>query len=103
METAARFGIATVTVVNNNSGLAQGIPDIRKIYAGRDGRPEELYKFSGVNFARIAGEMGCVGIRVERPEENGGAIREALAAGRPAVVEVVTGLDFFAPPPWAPS
>ena len=102
METARRFGIHTVTIVNNNSGLAQGIPDIRKIYSGRDGRPEELYKFESVNFARIAEEMGCVGIRVEQPEEIAPAIREALAAGRSAIVEVVTGLEYFAPAPWSP-
>jgi acetolactate synthase-1/2/3 large subunit len=102
METARRFGINTVTIVNNNSGLAQGVPDIRKVAAGRGGNPEELYKFGEVSFARIAQEMGCLGIRVERPDEIGAAIREALAADAPAIVEVVTGLAYFAPPPWSP-
>ena len=102
METAARFGIDTVTVVNNNGGLAQGIPDIRRIYSGRDGRPEELFKFGSVNFARLAHEMGCLGIRVEAPDEIGDGLREALGAGVPAVVEVVTGLEYFAPAPWSP-
>ncbi|HUF39512.1 MAG TPA: thiamine pyrophosphate-binding protein [Anaerolineales bacterium] len=102
METAARFGIATVTIVNNNSGLAQGIPDIRNVYKGREGRPGELFKFEAMNFARIAGEMGCLGIRVEQPDEIGPAVREALDAGRPAIVEVVTGLEHFAPAPWSP-
>jgi acetolactate synthase-1/2/3 large subunit len=34
--------------------------------------------------------MGCVGIRVERADELSSALEQALAAGCPAVVDVVT-------------
>jgi thiamine pyrophosphate-dependent acetolactate synthase large subunit-like protein len=47
--------------------------------------------------------MGCLGIRVEDPGEIAGAIRQALAAGAPAVVEVMTGLYYQAPAPWTPA
>jgi acetolactate synthase-1/2/3 large subunit len=89
-------------VVNNNQGLAQGIPDIHAVYGERPGNPGELYRFGAVSFARIADEMGCLGIRVERPDEIAAALRRALAAERPAVVEVLTGLEYRAPEPWAP-
>jgi acetolactate synthase-1/2/3 large subunit len=102
METARRFNINTVTIVNNNNGLAQGIPDIQNIYSGRSGKPEELYRFEPVNFSRIAKEMGCMGIRVEDPAEIGDALRQGLAADVPVIIEVMTGLDYFAPPPWSP-
>ncbi len=102
LETASRFNINTVTIINNNNGLAQGIDDIQAVYGGRPGNPEELYRFNPVSFARIAQEMGCLGIRVEHPDQIGGAIRQALAAERPAVVEVATGLRYRAPEPWAP-
>jgi acetolactate synthase-1/2/3 large subunit len=102
LETARRHQINTVTIVNNNNGFGQGIKDIHSVYGDRPGKREELYAFEPVSFARIAEEMGCWGVRVERPEEIGGAIREALAVGRPAVVEVVTGLDYQAPEPWSP-
>jgi acetolactate synthase-1/2/3 large subunit len=102
LETAHRYGIHTVTVINNNHGLAQGITDIHAVYGDRPGNPGELYRFRPVSFARIAEEMGCFGQRIEDPEEIGGALRSALAAGRPAVVEVVTGLDYRAPEPWSP-
>ena len=91
LETARRHKIKTVTIVNNNHGLAQGIDDIHAQYAGRSGNPGELYRFEPVSFARIAQEMGCVGIRVERPDEIGTAIRQALAEDGPTVVEVITG------------
>jgi acetolactate synthase-1/2/3 large subunit len=103
LETARRHNMNTVTIINNNSGLAQGIPDIRKVYGDGPGKPEELYRFAPVNFARIAQEMGCLGLRVDRPDEIGGAIRQALAAETPAVVEVMTGLEYLAPSPWAPA
>jgi acetolactate synthase-1/2/3 large subunit len=39
---------------------------------------------------------------VEQPDEISGAIRQALAADRPTVVEVMTGIQYRAPDPWAP-
>ncbi|MBX3060525.1 MAG: thiamine pyrophosphate-binding protein [Anaerolineae bacterium] len=102
LETARRHRINTVTIINNNGGLGQGIPDIHKMYGDRLGKPEELYQFEPVSFARIAQEMGCVGIRVERPEEIGDAIRQALTTNAPTVVEVITGLHYHAPEVWSP-
>lgn len=102
LETARRHHINTVTIINNNGGLAQGIPDIHQVYGDRAGQPEELYRYEPVSFARIAQEMGCLGWRVEKPDEISAAIRQALVADRPAVVEVMTGLDYHAPQPWAP-
>jgi len=102
METAVRCGIKTVTVVNNNSSLAQGSRGVQLAYGERLRKREELFKFREVNFARIAEEMGCLGIQVERPEEIAAALKTALAADRASVVEVITHHDFRAPDPWAP-
>jgi len=103
METAVRCGLQTVTVVNNNSSLAQGSRGVKLAYGDRPGKKEELYNFRQVNFARIAADMGCLGIRVERPEEISRALQEALEADIPAVVEVVTGPEYRAPDPWSPT
>jgi acetolactate synthase-1/2/3 large subunit len=103
LETAHRHNINTVTIVNNNNGLAQGTTDIHAVYGDRPGNPGELYRFESVNFARIAQEMGCLGLRVEHPDEIRAAIRQALAAETPTVVEVMTGLEYRAPEPWAPA
>ncbi|MCI0393680.1 MAG: thiamine pyrophosphate-dependent enzyme, partial [Chloroflexi bacterium] len=102
LETARRHNINTMTIINNNGGFGQGIKDIHAVYGDRPGNPEELYRFAPVSFARIAQEMGCLGIRVEHPDEIKGAIRQALAADRPTVVEVITGLQYHAAEPWAP-
>jgi len=102
LETARRCGIHTLTIVNNNGGFGQGIEEIQRIYGDRPGDPEELYRFGDVSLARIAQEMGCLGLRVTQPHEIAGAIQEGLAADRPAVVEVITDLDARAPAPWTP-
>jgi acetolactate synthase-1/2/3 large subunit len=50
----------------------------------------------------IAEEMGCLGIRVERPDEIAPALREAGAADRPVAVHVFTDVSCNAPEPWIP-
>ena len=51
-----------------------------------------------MNFARIAEDMGALGIRVEKASEFPAALAKALAANRPAIIDVVTDIDALAPP-----
>jgi acetolactate synthase-1/2/3 large subunit len=102
LETARRCGIHTVTVVNNNQALGQCSGPIRKMYKDRSGKPEEMFGFSPTDFARLAEDMGCLGLRVERPADIASAMRKALAADRPVVVDVVTDVACPAPEPWTP-
>jgi acetolactate synthase-1/2/3 large subunit len=97
LETAARWGIKTVTIVNNNHSLAQCGRGINRAYGDRQGNKGDMYVFRDVNFARIAHEIGCLGIRVEHPEEIRPALEKALAAEGPAVVDVVTDPEHQAP------
>jgi acetolactate synthase-1/2/3 large subunit len=103
METAVRCGIPTVTVVNNNFRLSQDELGVHRAYGTRTGKKEELFRFREVNFARLAEEIGCLGIRVEKPEHIAKAILKALEANRPAVVEVITDPACKAPDPWKPA
>jgi acetolactate synthase-1/2/3 large subunit len=50
-----------------------------------------------VSFARIAEDMGALGIRVEKASELGPAIAQALKADRPVIIDVVTDIDALAP------
>jgi acetolactate synthase-1/2/3 large subunit len=102
LETARRCGIPTVTVVNNNRALGQCAVTIRKLYADRVGNPGDLFDFGDASFAALAREMGCLGLRIEHPDEIAPAVRQALAAKIPAVVEVITDVRCPAPEPWAP-
>ncbi len=98
IETAARWGINAVTVVNNNASGNQSKRGFDRVYGGtQTAQARELWTFSKVNFARIAEDMGALGLRVEKPGDIAPAIEQALAAKRPAIVDVVTDIDALAP------
>jgi acetolactate synthase I/II/III large subunit len=98
IETAARWRINAVTVVNNNSSGNQSKRGFDRVYGGTQSeQAREMWTFSKVNFARIAEEMGALGIRVEKAAELGPAIGQALQARRPVVIDVVTDIDALAP------
>jgi acetolactate synthase I/II/III large subunit len=98
IETAARWGINAVTVVNNNGGGNQSKRGFDRVYGGQQtDEARRLWTFSKVNFARIAEDMGALGIRVEQASAFPAALAQALAAGRPAVIDVVTDIDALAP------
>jgi acetolactate synthase I/II/III large subunit len=98
VETAARWGINAITVVNNNSSGNQSKRGFDRVYGGtQTEQAREMWTFSKVNFARIAEDMGAVGIRVETSGDIGPAIEKALKANRPVVVDVVTDIDALAP------
>jgi acetolactate synthase-1/2/3 large subunit len=98
VETAARWGINAVTLVNNNASGNQSKRGFDRVYGGtQTERARELWTFSKVNFARLAEDMGAIGMRVEKPSEIGPAIAKALKADRPVVIDVVTEIDALAP------
>ena len=104
LDTAVRYSIPVVTVVNNNQGLLQNKRGDDRGYANVDGADSaELWKFNDVDLAKVAESMGAFGIRVTQPGDIQSAIEQALASGRPAIVDVVTDpADSEAPVPWAP-
>jgi acetolactate synthase-1/2/3 large subunit len=98
IETAVRWKINAVTIVNNNGGGNQSKRGFDRVYGGtQTEQARELWTFNKVNFARIAEDMGALGIRVEHPSGIEPALAQALASNRPAVIDVVTDIDALAP------
>ena len=102
VETAVRYGINTVTVVNNNHSLNQEKRGNERAYesVGFTGNSDELWLFPDTNFAKLAEDMGGFGIRVEDPGDLQDAMAQAAASGKPAVVDVVTDIEGIAPRAW---
>jgi acetolactate synthase I/II/III large subunit len=99
VETAVRWNIDAVTVVNNNGGGNQSKRGFDRVYGGEQTpKARELWTFSKMNFARLAEDMGALGIRVEKAAEFPAALAKALAANRPAIIDVVTDIEVLAPP-----
>ncbi len=100
IETAVRWGINAITIVNNNGGGNQSKRGFDRAYGGEQtAQARELWTYTKTNFARLATEIGAVGLRVERPSDFAPAMRQALAAGRPVVIDVVTDIEAIAPAP----
>ena len=98
IETAVRWKINAITVVNNNGGGNQSKRGFDRVYGGtQTEQARELWTYNQMNFARIAEDMGALGIRVEKPADFAGALEQALAANRPVVIDVVTDIDAIAP------
>jgi acetolactate synthase I/II/III large subunit len=98
IETAVRWHINAVTVVNNNGSGNQSKRGFDRVYGGTQtegGRT--LWTFNKMNFARLAEDIGALGIRVENAAAFPAALAQALAANRPAVIDVVTDIDALAP------
>lgn len=102
LETALRWNLNTITVVNNNHCLAQGSRSIMSAYEGSTGNREEIYHYRPQNFAAIAQAMGAVGIRVEHPSEFAAAFAQALTSKLPVVIDVATDPEALAPLAWTP-
>ncbi|MFL5100954.1 MAG: thiamine pyrophosphate-binding protein [Xanthobacteraceae bacterium] len=98
VETAVRWRINSVTVVNNNSSGNQSKRGFDRVYGGKQTEQAlELWTYTKVNFARIAEDMGAIGIRVEKPAELKPALQRAYGADRPVIIDVVTDIDALAP------
>jgi acetolactate synthase-1/2/3 large subunit len=98
LETAVRWNINAVLLVNNNRSLNMEIDVYKDAYGGQLERNHgELWKFGDVSFAAVAETMGAKGIRVEKPGDIGGALEQAFEAKRPCVVEVLSDINAIAP------
>ena len=98
LETAARWKIPAVIVVNNNSSLNQEIGIYASAYGGSlHGRHGELWHFQDTDFGRVAESMGILGLTVAKPSDFEGALDQALASNGPALINVVTDMEALAP------
>jgi thiamine pyrophosphate-dependent acetolactate synthase large subunit-like protein len=84
LQTAVEYGIAAVAVVMNNGEWGSE-------------KVQQKYRFGGryvgadtqnPPYDRLAEVFGARGFRCEHPDQVGDVIREALACGRPSVVEI---------------
>jgi benzoylformate decarboxylase len=95
--TAVRENLPVVAVVMNNRGyliLRRFLAEMRGPSAGAAGCVGMHITDPSVDLVSVARGFGAAAIRVERLPEVGAAVREALAAARPTVLD----LQVAAPP-----
>ncbi len=103
LETAVKYGIHTVTIVNNNHSLNQEKAVNERTYGGQTQGSDDLWVFPDADFAKIGEAMGCFGMTVTKPSELPLALEQAFAANKPAVIDVKTDIEGIAPRAWQPS
>ncbi|MSO80676.1 MAG: thiamine pyrophosphate-binding protein [Alphaproteobacteria bacterium] len=98
IETAVRMGINSVTVVNNNGGGNQSKRGFDRAWGGEQtDYARSLWMFRETNFAKIAEDMGAVGMRVEKPSDFAPALEKAIAMKRPVIIDAVSDIEAMAP------
>lgn len=98
LETARRYNIPAVNVVLNNGTL--GYERFLINYYNEPGKFTEQAPgcdYSDTDYAAIARAFGCVGIRVEKPEQMRPALEKAFASGKPAIIDVVIDPNVIPP------
>ena len=96
LETAIRNKINVVTVVLNNHALVFDTHLLQAFWSASHD-VDMLSEFRDVDFGEIARSMGAHGVRVTDPREIGAAVRAAIEADRPAVVDVAIDHAAVAP------
>jgi pyruvate dehydrogenase (quinone)/pyruvate oxidase len=90
--TAVKYNLPIVVVIIKNNTLGQ-IKWEQIVFLGN---PEYGCELQEINFAKYAEACGGLGFTVERPEEIRPALEDAMASGRPSIVEVY--VDPYEPP-----
>ncbi len=93
MTTAAQYGVNIITVVYNNSALGTIRMHQEAQYPNRPSGTD----FVNPDFAALGTAYGALGIKVTRDNEFLPALKEALKANQPALIEVITDLEFISP------
>jgi acetolactate synthase-1/2/3 large subunit len=93
MATAVQYGINIITVVYNNSALGTIRMHQETQYPQRPSGTD----FVNPDFAALGQAYGALGLKVSRDDDFLPALQEAFKAKRPALIEVITDLEFISP------
>ena len=99
METARRYGLSLVVVVNNNVSMNQE----RFLWDEGDPAQAANWRFEPVDLVALAKSFGWQSERVDEPSRIKAAIAEAGQAEGPVLIDVRTDPNIASPPSWAPA
>jgi acetolactate synthase I/II/III large subunit len=98
LETARRYGINVIVVVNNNTSLNQEA----RLWDANVPDQARNWQFHDTDLVQIARGFGCHAARVDHPADYAAALDKARASGLPAVIDVRTDAAIAAPPSFGP-
>ncbi|HEY7141135.1 MAG TPA: thiamine pyrophosphate-dependent enzyme [Methylomirabilota bacterium] len=86
LSTAVRYGIPVVVVLFNDDSYGNVARDLDEAWGGTIGAD-----LANPDFMRLAEAYGVTGFRAKEPTDVGDLVREAIALGRPVLIEVPVG------------
>lgn len=98
LETARRYEIPVIVVVNNNGGLNQEA----FLWDRENPKQHRNWRFVDVNITEVARGLGCHAARVDDPADFQDALETARSTNLPAVLDVRSSVDAIAPKSWGP-
>jgi acetolactate synthase-1/2/3 large subunit len=96
------YDLPVVWIVWNNSGYS-AIRGQQSTFFGAKReiatrfRHDTTGELMSADFAAMARAMGAEGVRIEKPDQLGAAIKDALKSGRPTVIDVIVDASIAAP------
>lgn len=90
LATASRYNIPIIEIVINNQVLGM-VRQWQTLYYGK--RYSATILTDKTDYCKTAEGLGCKAIRISKPSEVEGALKEAIAAGGPVVIECVIDED----------
>ena len=93
MATAVQYGVKIITVVYNNGALGTIRMHQEAQYPNRPSGTD----FVNPDFSALGTAYGGLGMKVTRDNDFLPALQEALKADKPALIEVMTDLEFISP------
>jgi acetolactate synthase-1/2/3 large subunit len=99
LETARRYGINVIVVVNNNTSLNQE----QFLWDTSADDQDKNWRFHDTDLVAVARGFGCHGARVDDPDDFGAALDKARASGLPAVIDVRTDSAIASPQSYGPA
>lgn len=93
-DTMVRHGLPVLTIVFNNRAWGMSIHGQEAMY-GRNAHV--ITELADTNYHTVAQAFGCHGARVDRLEDVGPAVKQALASGAPACLNVIVDREAVHP------
>ena len=101
VETAVRYNIPAIIVVNDNRALSQDLKPYRSAYGWEPtAAGDRMWMFEDLDLAAVAASLGCRSVRAETPRQLRDALEAAMRVDGPVVIDAVTDVEALPDPPY---
>ena len=101
-DTAVKYNINTITIINNNHSYNQEKDVNEKMYGRKTKNSDELWILPDTNFAEYAKMSGGVGITISNADDIESTLRSLINIEKPVLIDVKTDIEAIAEQAYIP-